>query len=75
MLERDFAAIVSRARKRVAKMDTVERGAGFATPADIGPLAELRTVLFALEAGIRGQEWKCVSEAYIMLGDVINKIP
>lgn len=75
MEEKDFAAIVAKARKRIRKMDSVEHEAGFATPADCGSLAELRTIMFALEAGIRGQEWKCVSEAYVMLTDVINSIP
>ncbi|HJY84869.1 MAG TPA: hypothetical protein VKK81_27780 [Candidatus Binatia bacterium] len=47
-------------------MQRTEHNAGFGTP-EGGPLSEhIRTAVFAIEAGIKTDDWNCIAEAQVM---------
>jgi P2-related tail formation protein len=58
-----------------ARRDSIERAAGFAAHEDLPPMMQLRTVVMALDAGLRIHDWTCVAEAADMLGSLIRYKP
>ena len=66
----DFDVLIRKARATNRRRDASERRSGFASPSD-GPLdLTLRTVMSALEAGIRTDDWDCIAEGFAMLEDL-----
>lgn len=74
-----FRKLIAEAEITNQRFDEMEHKAGFASPND--PIKDsritseemlARTVLMALAAGIKMQDWTCVAEAYVMLNSGIR---
>jgi hypothetical protein len=70
----EFDRLIQKAQKTNRRRDHCERGAGFATP-DSDRESLLRTVVSALEAGVRRKDWDCVAEGLVMLADATDYHP
>jgi hypothetical protein len=57
------------------RRDSQERAAGFAAQEDLITSQQLMTVILALDAGLRTEDWRCVAEAADMLGSLIHFQP
>lgn len=74
MTEDQYQAFVRKSSTRVAEMSADERRSGSAAPED-GPLFQhIRTILFALEAGIRTRDWTCVGDGLVMTMQVLKRM-
>jgi hypothetical protein len=63
----------------VRKMDEIERQNGFASPLQLSYVEQLRTALFALEAGLMlrqrtGDDQDCCGDALVMLHELLEQM-
>lgn len=69
-----FANVIDESRRRVAAMDDVDAKSGSATPLQCGQDEVIATAMAAIEAGIGGESWDCVADAYVMLEQLLEVI-
>jgi hypothetical protein len=74
LTEAEFDRLIAKARKTNIRRDMIERDHGFASPAESPPTAFLRTVVGALEAGLRLGDNDCIAEALVMCQDMANAL-
>ena len=65
--QKEFESILRKARKTNERRNQLERNVGFASPRDLPLGDQLRTVYFAIECGIKTEDWDCVAEGLAML--------
>lgn len=70
----EFNELIKNAKARTKEMDATDRESGFAADSDTPGWMRLRTVMFALEAGLKTEDWDCVAEAYVTLEEVNKTI-
>lgn len=63
-----MSKLIDRARKKMARFDKIDHGEHRAAPAS----QQLKTVYFALQAGITRKDWDYVAEAYVMLEQAVR---
>lgn len=74
MTDREFTQFVEQAAQQNRDMSDAEHQSGFAPPEDCTIPHHLRTVVSALEAGIRVHDWTCVGQAYVLLKDAVRRL-
>lgn len=74
MDESTFTEMIGKARSTNVKRDGQDRKHGFAAPVDCTYDVQLRTVMSAIEAGMRGDDWTCIAEAYCMAEDLVHEM-
>lgn len=65
---------LTQARQRIENMQKSEQQAGFTSPEQLPIRDHLRTVVFALECGIKTEDWSCVGEGLCMMQDIIRRV-
>lgn len=69
----DIDKLLADARVQTLRMDASEREAGFASISDLipsNPSVVMRTIIAALEAGVRTDDWTCIADGIVMLQDL-----
>lgn len=69
-----FAAVMAQARKRLAKMDAIDRSAGAAAPHETPPAVHLGAAMQAVSAGIQTQDWPTVAEGLGLLEQLLARL-
>ena len=69
-----FDELIDQAARTLAQMNKDDRESGFMPDEEESVPSRLRTVAFALEAGLKTEDWNCIAEAYLMLKATNNKI-
>ena len=72
--ESEYEALLKKAKRTNQQRDRHDRKVGFAAPGDASLRVYFRTVLSALEAGMRMEDWPCVAEGYVMLQDFYARL-
>ena len=62
--------LIENAKKRVAEFDAIDANSGFATPQEVGLREVIHVCLAALATGINTDNWDCVADAFVMLGQL-----
>ncbi len=75
LTDQQFNAVIATARATNRRRDEIEHAAGLAAPGEGDQAMALRTVVCALEAGLRTQDWDCIAEALVMLADTSDYHP
>jgi hypothetical protein len=70
-----FEQLVRKARRVNAERDRIDRKNGRAAPPDCPPGVHIRTVMAALESGMKTGDWPCVAEGYAMLEQYLDRLP
>ena len=74
MSERSWKRRIDKAKRINAERDSLDRVAGFATPAASGLEGYLATALAAITAGGNLRDWDSVAEGAVMLEDVLKGV-
>ena len=70
----NYEQIMKQARATNRKRDASDRKHGLAAPSDVPLVIHLQTVMFAIEAGIKRDDWGCVAEAQGMLEEIMDRL-
>ena len=62
-----FDLLVDTAARKIARMHRMDCESGFQPDEESPVPMRLRTVMFALEAGLKTEDWNAIAEAYLML--------
>lgn len=62
-------ALLRKATKKNAEFDAIDAAHGNPTPAECGPVEQLRTAITAILAGMETEDWDCVAEGVLFVAE------
>jgi len=73
-MNRRYRSIVKQARETNRVRDVIDRSNGFGAPCDQSTHIQIRTVIAAIDAGLRLRNWDCIAEGFVMLDDIEKQL-
>jgi hypothetical protein len=70
----DYDRLMRKARRHNRKLDAVDARYGNASPSQVVPSLQVRTVMSAIECGIKTGDWNCVAEGQAMLETLVEMV-
>ncbi len=74
MTDEQFELFISKARLACARMEAVEARTGLTSPRFCPVVEHARTAKAALQLAIQAGSWDEAAEAYVMLGELIERL-